>query len=132
MNAKLALSLGLALALFAHIASGQARKNDTPENRSSVSYVITIDRSAPQVVDVDLAASSNRVVQLQAGYTLTLRRGNDRTLLMSELKAGDGRVLHKRQARIPAGQTLKVAYLICNGQVTHISPAPSTPPKCQS
>jgi hypothetical protein len=128
MHANLALSLGFALALSAQIASGQTAKGDKP----SVSYVIVIDQSPAQVIDVDLGAASSKVVPLRPGYSLSLSRGEDRTLLISEVKTGEGRVLHKRQTRIGAGQTLKVAYLICNGQLTHISPAPPTLPKCEA
>jgi hypothetical protein len=128
MHANLALSLGFVLMLSAQLASAQTAKGDKP----SLSYVIVIDQSPAQVVDVDLGASANKVVQLRPGYTLSLSRGADRTLLISELKTEDGRVLHKRQTRIGAAQKLKVGYLICNSQLTHISPAPPTMPKCQA
>lgn len=128
MNAKLALPIGLALAFSAQLVAGQTPKSD----QSSISFVIAIDQSAPQVIDVDLGASSSKTVRLQAGYSLSLGRGKDRTLLTSELKAEDGHVLHTRKTRIAGGQKLKVAYLICSGQVTHISPAPATLPKCQA
>ena len=124
-NPVLAFCLGL-LAV-APLSSAQTIKKEV-----HLSYAVIIDQSPAEIVEVSLRPSARKDVKLKAGYVLSFARSGDTSSVVSALKSTDGRVLHKRQGQIDSSQKLKVAYLICGGQVTHISPAPDKMPKCQA
>lgn len=126
MRIHSAVSFFLTFLVVAPFSQGNAAE----ANKAHLSYVVVIDKSPAQVVDIGIEPSSTKNIKLTAGYSLSLMRGDIRTPVVSELKTESGQVLHKRQTWISEGQRLKVAYLICGGQVTHISPAPDKIPQC--
>jgi hypothetical protein len=97
-----------------------------------LSYIVVIDQSPPQFIEVALPNPSEKKIKLQGGYTLTLSGGTGQASILSRLRSADGRVLHTRQLNAQSGAIPSVAYVVCSGKATHISPAPAQLPKCQS
>lgn len=120
---KAVLPMLLLLACPFHVSAGKAQ---------SVQFqgVVQRDDTVPARFDLHVPAESRLAVELDDGSRLELAAPNGEESATARLVSASGEVLHSAAFTDAGLASTSLAYLVCDGMVTYISPAPAADPSC--
>lgn len=124
--------LVLVTSLVLSLSSAQATEVTPPAfvDHVLLRMAFRVDTAPVHWADLSMTSGAPQTVEIAGGYSFSVAWDGDGKSAHSVLKGPGGKELHRRESMPQNGALTPAAYVICSGNVLHVSPVGADVPDC--